>query len=561
MTRKLSQKKKLRKREKIGYFTLGILSAILTAIPVNAAERIRFNYGTLALSISLDSLETFAKEGIINNELRFYMRRVSPEEQEKFRQVLLGTVDVSPVQVSRFFRSSIGESFLSQAGNLINIPGGRNGKYAIRGALVQAAADSEGLSVLNFMRHFPTDIQFNTDNIVEVVNLGNLLATATRVMVAEIAELSAAEIAAGTPVDFSLLPQLYKPGEYGYENHTITLTDESRAREFMVEIYQPLRWREGKTPVVVGSHGLASNTQHFRRQAEHLASYGYVVVLIQHIGSDDQRMMAMLNGFERELFDVNEFIDRPLDVSYVLDELELRNETEFGGRLNLEAVGVMGHSFGGYAAFALAGAEINFEQLEKDCSRVIWDPNISLLLQCQALKLPRETYNFRDERIVAAVGINPVNSSIFGQQGLSKIEIPVALGAGTHDLATPAVLEQIRSFIWLTTPNKYLVVMEGQSHTNISELDAGVQELINSIPNLQLPQGGLQDKYNNPLLLAFFEFYVADNPDFQIYLQPAYAEYLSAQELFKIHVITSASSEGLWQAINDFRAREGLSSR
>lgn len=549
------------KSSKIGYFTLGIISAILTAIPVNAAERIRFNYGPLALSISLDSLETFAKEGTINNELDFYLRRVSPEEQEKFRQVLLGTVPVSPVQVSRFFRSSIGEAFLMQIGNLINIPGGRNGKYAIRGALVKAAADPAGLSILNFMRNFPTDIQFNTTNIVEVGNLGNLLTTATRVMVEEIYHLSAAEIAAGVPVDFSQLPQLYKPGEYGSENHTITLTDESRQRQFMVEIYQPLRWRAPKTPVVVGSHGLASNIQHFRRQAEHLASYGYVVVLIQHPGSDDQRVRAMLEGFERELFDVNEFIDRPLDVSYVLDELERRNETQFASRLNLEAVGVMGHSFGGATAFALAGAEIDFAQLENDCSRVIWDPNISLLLQCKALQLPRKTYNFRDERVKAVIGINPVNSSMFGTSGLSQIEIPVALGAGTRDLATPAVLEQVRSFTWLTTPNKYLAVMEGQTHTNISELDAGIQELLNSIPNLSLPQVGLETKYINSLALAFFEFYVAGNPDFLIYLQPAYAEHLSAEETFRLLLITSDSSEGLIQAIDKFRAREGISAR
>jgi len=559
MKTKLFSKKRLGKNA--GDFALGIISAILTAIPVKAAERIYFNYGTLGLSISVDSLETFAKEGTINKELEFYLQRVSAEEQAKFREVLLAKGDLNPVEVSRFFNSPMGEAFLQQMGNMINIPGGGNGKYPIRGALVEAAADPEGLSMLNFMRKFPTDIQFNTDNIVEVVKLGELLKTATKVMVEEVAQLSAAETAAAKPINFSQLPDLSKPGEYGYEKQTITLIDESRHRQFLVEIYKPTRWRAGKTPVVVGSHGLSSNPEHFKIQAEHLASYGYLVVLPQHIGSDDKRLKAMLAGYKKEIFDLNEFIDRPLDVSYVLDELERRNETEYGGRLNLESVGVMGHSFGGYTVLALAGAQINFEQLEKDCHRLIWDPNLSLLLQCEALKLPRKTYNFRDERIVAAIAINPVNSSIFGKEGLSKIEIPVALGAGTLDPAAPAVLEQLRSFTWLTTPNKYLVVMEGQAHVNVSELNAGTEALLKSLPNLKLPPAGLPAKYGNHLHLAFFELYVVDNPDFQIYLQSAYGEYLSAQETFKLYVISSASSEGLLQAIRDFRAREGLSNR
>ena len=40
---------------------LGIISSILTALPVCAAQRVYINYGTLGVSFSVDSLETFAQ--------------------------------------------------------------------------------------------------------------------------------------------------------------------------------------------------------------------------------------------------------------------------------------------------------------------------------------------------------------------------------------------------------------------------------------------------------------------------------------------------------------------
>jgi hypothetical protein len=89
-------------------FGLGILGAILISIPVKAAERIYFNYGLIGLSISVNSLENFAQRGIIDQEMRFYLRGVSEADREKFRQALLKKTDISHVLLYRFFRTSIG---------------------------------------------------------------------------------------------------------------------------------------------------------------------------------------------------------------------------------------------------------------------------------------------------------------------------------------------------------------------------------------------------------------------------------------------------------------------
>ncbi len=551
-------------RRWLNCLTLGAISAILTAIPVSAAETIFFKYGPFLFSLSVDSLETFVKEGRINRELAFYLGRIGEEEQAQFRKALGQRADLTPVQIHRFFNTLMGEALLTRFGNLIQIQGGSNGFYGLRGALILAAADSEGLSVLNFIRKFPTNIQLNTGLILHTARRFNLLRRATDTLVAEMARLSAAQAAAEEPIDFAALPDIRLPGPFGFEKQSLTLVDRSREfpaktqqkRQLRVVLYQPQQWRPGKTPVVVGSHGLASNPEHFELQARHLASYGYVVALVEHPGSNNQQLQDLFAGYTRDFFAIAEFIDRPLDISYVLDELERRNQSQFQGRLNLQEVGVMGHSLGGYTALALAGARIDFEQLEQDCHPTLAIPNISLVLQCLALELPRQEYNLQDDRIKAVLAINPVAGSIFGAEGLSQMNIPVAMGAGSLDLATPAVLEQLRAFTLLGTPNKYLGLAEGQAHINFSRLDAGVMTLIESL-DLELPPQDLLDNYSNAMSLALFEIYLANNSEYRVYFQSAYAKYIS-EKPFNIYLIDSSAVDELEEAIRYFRARERL---
>ncbi|MGK7916513.1 MAG: alpha/beta hydrolase [Prochloraceae cyanobacterium] len=247
--------------------------------------------------------------------------------------------------------------------------------------------------------------------------------------------------------------------------------------------------------------------------------------------------------------------DRQLDISYVLDELKKLNDTEFERRLNLKAVGVIGHSFGGYTALAIAGAQINLEQLEQDCDKIIWDPNLSLLVQCLALKLPRRTYDFLDRRVGAIFISNPICRSIFGVKGLSTIQIPVFMSAGELDPATPAAIEQILPFTFLTTSDRYLALVKGEVHVDISQLDAGATQAIESLSRLKLIDPDLSHKYDKAMVTAFFEYYIAKNTDYLPYLQSSYDQYLS-EEPFPVYLLGDSSVEALEQAIEDFIAEE-----
>ncbi|MGK7958352.1 MAG: alpha/beta hydrolase [Crocosphaera sp.] len=549
---------KSRLKKNVKNLTLGTLAAISLVLPVYAQSRLIFIYPPINLSLGVDSLELFAKEGIVNSELAYYMNLagVNEEEKEAFRTALLKKADLNPVEVSRFFNSPMGEELLVRVGRLFSIQGGRNGVYPIRGAMVQAAFDEEeGLTLLNFLRYLPVNMQFNLEEILRAATYLELLGQGTNAVVAEMKSISAQTRQQETVPDFSSIRDIRQRGDYGVAPpRRLRLFDRSRQREFEVLLVQPERWREGKTPVIVFSHGLASRPEDFEEDVQQLASYGYVVALPQHPGSDFNQLQEMLQGFSREIVKVDEYVDRPLDVSYVIDELERRNRGEFGGRLDLDNVGVMGHSFGGYTALALAGAKLDFNTLEEICGRNLWGPNLSLLLQCRALELPRKDYNFRDERITSAFVINPVTSAVFGAQGLSQITIPVLLAAGSSDPATPAAIEQLQAFVWINTDDKYFALVEGQAHVNFSKLDAQMTAVLDSLPDLTLPNQKVIDTYGNAFLVAFAEVYVANNEAFRPYLTSSYAHYISRKPN-PLHLVQDDAEVPLSELFNSRKAR------
>lgn len=386
---------------RLSLFTISSLAAINIGLPVIAAETIRFVTSALRLDIPVNDLQTYAEEGRLSRQLTTYFNLAGASEEERaiFREALTIRAEIDPLLLSRALNTEEGERLLDNFGEVINIQGGRNGKFAIRGTLVQSALEPEGLTLLNILSNFPTNIQIDVSRAIVISRIVDDIIKATYAFAEEVENLAQAQAEQAPPVDFSKLPDLTQQGKYQVVTERWNLTDSQRNRNFYVDIYKPQQLSSQKYPVIIMSHGLSSKPEEFARQAEYLASHGYVIALPQHPGSDIQQAQDFIEGNSRQIFRRNEFIDRPKDISYTIDELERRNSSEFGGKLDLDNVGVFGHSFGGYGVMAVAGATINFEILEKFCADDHERFNTSLLLQCRALKLERKDYNFRDERV------------------------------------------------------------------------------------------------------------------------------------------------------------------
>ncbi len=536
--------------------TLGAIASISWGMPSLAAEKIFFVYGPLNLSLRINSLEEFAQNGTVNQNLGQYFNIVKASEQEKetFRKALVTPVKIDFTLLSRLLNTEEAERIFNFFGKVINLQGGGNGRYVLRGAIVQAAMEPEGLSLINVFKKLSTNVQIDIEQALKYSAQVQLVIDGSYLLIDEVKKLAQREASEADSVNFAQLPDLREPGPMEVEKITLNLLDSSRQRKMYVDVYKPQPMTGEKTPVVIVSHGLNSSPESFTVIPPYLASHGYVVALPQHPGSDAKQGKGLIEGDTRKIFLLNEFLDRPQDITYTLDELERRNELEFEGKLDLENVGIFGHSFGGYTALAVGGANIDFERLEKNCNLDIGNLNTALLLQCRGLKLERQEYNFRDERIKAVFVVNPVNASILGIKGLGKIKIPTFIAAGSYDPATPFVFEQARSYPFLGSEVTYLQLQEGQAHIDIAELDAGISNMLEGVAKLTIPSPKTIDDYTNSMMLAFFKVYINEDDNYHPYLQSSYADYLSEGQEFKTTLITKTSAAKLSEIFEQFIA-------
>ena len=528
------------------YLGLFAFTAVCTAAPALGAERIYVTYGPIEVSVPIESLAVFAKEGQIDSNLDGFAQYANQSQLAEIRSALQAKAEISQVTIAQFLYTPQGEVLLRRLGRLIQTKARQPGFYAIRAALILAASDPEGLTIVNVLRKFPTyGIRIDLTRGLAIANELTSLINRSNQTIAGVAQLSEAQAALQStiPPAVRLQPQL--PGPYTWKKSSVTLTSPNRDRTFYMDIYLPQRLRQ-PAPVVVISHGLGSDRIAFQYLAKHLASYGFAVAVPEHPGSNAQQIQNLVTGRTNELAEPAEFINRPLDIKDLLDYLTKLSTTDpaYQGQLDLQRVGVIGQSFGGYTALALAGAGINFAQLENDCQLENETWNLSLLLQCRARGLERDQYNFGDPRIKAVIAINPIVSSIMGETNLSQIKIPVMLIAGSADTVAPALLEQIQPFTWLTSPNKYLVVMNNGTH--FSTIEESPQSLFLPPAEAIGPEPALARRYVSGLSLAFMETYLNNKSNFRPYLQPFYALSIS-EDTLGLRILRSLTPQQLQQ--------------
>jgi predicted dienelactone hydrolase len=99
--------------------------------------------------------------------------------------------------------------------------------------------------------------------------------------------------------------------------------------------------------------------------------------------------------------------------------------------------------------------------------------------------------------------------------------------AGSDDVVTPAVLEQIEPFTWLKTNSKYLTVIQHGTH-NYNPLAGGHLPMPASFFS---PDPALARQYLNVLSVAFAQTHIANQAQFRPFLTSSYARYISQPKL------------------------------
>jgi len=242
-----------------------------------------------------------------------------------------------------------------------------------------------------------------------------------------------------------VVPETHPPASL-----TATAVDAERDRELPLRIFLPAD--QAPAPVIVFSHGLGGTRDTCNYLGEHWAARGYVVVFVQHPGSDDsvwrdeplrERMAAM-----RRAASGTNLVLRCDDVHAVLDRLAAWNDDAqhaCHARLDLEHVGMSGHSFGALTTQMVAGQSI-----------------------------PLQGQRHLDARIDAALPMSPSSPRAGNvERAFAGVKVPWLLMTGTADTA-PIGDQDVASRLAVypalpATIDRYELVLDGAEHSAFTE--------------------------------------------------------------------------------------------
>ena len=518
---------------------VGLGTALLlgSGLPATSAERIQFFAGPFEPTIWVEDLEAFAADGTVRDRFRGVADRLDAQQLQELRNFLNWQLDVDLITLDRFTYWQVGERLLDRAGQVVQTDSLQNGSRALRAALIAAAADGDGITPLEVMQEFPLDvIQVDFGLLQQIIQESRRFFTARDSLLAQLRAIGEAEAEALPPPPHFNLTQ---PGPYLWQRVPLQFDHPLREGQVPFDLYLPRGGPEpASTPVVVISHGASSGRGALIYLAEHLASHGYGVVVPEH-DDDSLKYEQFLAGADAPPNPIT-LISRPLDISLALDELE--QLTAQGGpyaHLDVDNVGVLGHSLGGFTVLAAAGATFNFEALHRGCSLDDRDRpslNISLLVQCDLLDVEAEgPFQLRDDRIQAVFAISAPTSLFFGEAGLAAIDQPTLFLATADDIVVPAIPEQVLSYPWLGASDRYLVMVEDATHFTF--LQGNLTDGAIPLPsNLVGPSPQQARPYLQALGLAFFNRHLRGQTDAEGYLSQPYLDTLGT-EPFRFSIV------------------------
>ncbi|MFC7337995.1 alpha/beta hydrolase family protein [Haloferula chungangensis] len=268
-----------------------------------------------------------------------------------------------------------------------------------------------------------------------------------------------------------------------------------RDREVPLKIYLP---EAKKAPVILLSHGLGGSREVGTYLGTYWAERGYVVVAMQHVGSDASvwnasapsermnKLKAAANG--------KTFLDRMKDVPATIDQLENWNADKnhcLFGKTDLSKIGMAGHSYGAVTTQALCGQ--NFGPLGPA---------------------------YADPRIDAGLALSPSEPKQGGaDQAFGKIKLPMMLMTGTKD-GSPIgrTTPESRRLVYPALPagSKYELVLKDAEHSAFS--DARYQRGATRNPNHHVVITALST--------AFWDAYLKEDASAKTWLESSAPEKL-----------------------------------
>jgi predicted dienelactone hydrolase len=530
-------------RQKLG-LTLGLgLLSILPSFSVSAAEKITFYLQPFGeFDVSVKSLDIFAKDGTIKPDLAFYTKHFNAEELAKLRGLLNKSFPLNSTEAFEFFNTQFGKEIVRQLSIAINSPPAQS-QPLLKGAIISAAESPNGFKIIDVLDNYDSpSLALNLETLRNTIHEADQLYQTTDRLFAWLDTQSDTETFNNPSIALSELSQA---GKVTWTSETLTIS-RPNGEPLTAFVYLPEKLTK-PAPLIVIAPGLNSDFQALRYVAEHLASHGFATVGIDFPESDNERMIDALQGLDT-FPTPNAWMNQPKDISLVLDTLTQKTESDsnWRGKLDVNNVGILGHSLGGYTSTAMGGANVEWDYLLKECAKLS-NPNQinlnpALLWQCQGVTDAPPLENLQDSRIKGVIAINPVTNPAFGNEGMNQISVPIIFIAGSADIFAPPLPEQIIPFSAVDKKDKYLLLVKNATHLSFSQ---GTDQL----PDFIVGDGqDLAYDYLKIISLAFFNLYLNQEKQFEPYLTNTAIQKMGKDPL-PLYLIRSLTQEQINEAI------------
>ena len=183
---------------------------------------------------------------------------------------------------------------------------------------------------------------------------------------------------------------------------TYQVSSEVSFGPYKMDVSQNADISNGQFPLVVLSHGNSGSHLLYRTISTYLAKNGYIVAMVEHYGNN-RNNNELAKSIKNLQF-------RPRHVSLTIDALI--HDHHFSNHILENSIGVIGHSFGGYTALALAGGQP-------------WTQS------------GQQVEVHHDGRVKAIVLMAPAAGYFMPTGSLGKVDIPILLFIGEKDHITP----------------------------------------------------------------------------------------------------------------------------
>jgi predicted dienelactone hydrolase len=265
------------------------------------------------------------------------------------------------------------------------------------------------------------------------------------------------------------------PGPFRVDEAVDVVHDPVRNRDIPIRIYAPAGVA-GPLPVVLFSHGIGESRDSYVYLGNEWASHGYIVIHLTHAGTDKAVLKKGYLALYRETKKPENWRNRPLDVSRVIDRMLDPGEPLplVAGRVDASRIAVAGHSAGAFTALALAGMRVAGHELG--------DPRVKVAI---AMSMPKM-------------------GDVIGEGAYASIHVPLLHMTGTCDgsiIYRTRPRDRRAPFTQSSGPDDYLVTFEGVDHDTFSNADPANGS-----------QDGVRHRWIREITTTFLDGYLRGEP-------------------------------------------------